>query len=149
MRISDWSSDVCSSDLWNHADEGEAGTTVVYAGTMESSRRLDKLPGDIDALLDEAGLSDAVGQDEVPESDWDILDTIRGNREFLAWAYDLGHGTIELSIRKRRTDSPVYLAAWGPWELARNHVDAKRVRSGKHVTVIVDMGGHGILKTKK
>src|SRR3546814_12381369 len=126
MRISDWSSDVCSSDLpdlqvvhpdgavaaikalawqgntlyaraaiWNHADEGEAGTTVVYAGTMESSRRLDKLPGDIDALLDEAGLSDAVGQDEVPESDWDILDTIRGNRDFLAWAYDLGHGTIE------------------------------------------------------
>src|SRR3546814_1340881 len=98
MRISDWSSDVCSSDLpdlqvvhpdgavaaikalawqgntlyaraaiWNHADEGEAGTTVVYAGTMESSRRLDKLPGDIDALLDEAGLSDAVGQDEVPD----------------------------------------------------------------------------------
>src|SRR3546814_4351702 len=86
---------------------------------MESSRRLDKLPGDIDALLDEAGLSDAVGQDEVPESDWDILDTIRGNRDFLAWAYDLGHGTIELRIRKRRADSPVYLAAWGSWELSR------------------------------
>src|SRR3546814_18374448 len=65
MRISDWSSVVCSSDLW------------------------------------------------------DILDTIRGNRDFLAWAYDLGHGTIELRIRKRRADSPVYLAAWGSWELSR------------------------------
>jgi hypothetical protein len=53
----------------------------------------------------------------VPESDWDILETIRGNRDFLAWAYDLGHGTIELRMRKRARGSPTALVAWGSRDL--------------------------------
>jgi hypothetical protein len=99
--------------------EGENGTTAVYAATMDAGRRLDAVPGDISALLDDAEQPGVVRQDEVPESDQDILETIRGNRDFLAWAYDLGHGTIELRMRKRVPGSPTVLVAWGGWGLWR------------------------------
>jgi uncharacterized protein YecT (DUF1311 family) len=112
--------------IWSNSGEGEEGTTVVYATTMESSRRLNTVPPDIYALLDDAGQPGAVGQDEVPESDWDILETIRGNRDFLVWPYDLGHGTIELRTRKRAPGSPVYLVAWGSWGLWQYLFDADR-----------------------
>ncbi|WP_049769347.1 lysozyme inhibitor LprI family protein [Nitrobacter hamburgensis] len=106
--------------------QGEEGTTVVYAATVDANRRLDEVPGDIYALLDDASQPGVVGQDEVPESDWDILETIRGNRDFLAWAFDLGHGTIELRTRKRASGSPVYLVAWGSWGLWQYLFDTGR-----------------------
>jgi hypothetical protein len=49
---------------------------------------------------------------------------MRGNRDFLVWAYDLGHGTIELRLRKRVPGSPTTLVAWGGWELASYLFDA-------------------------
>ena len=110
--------------IWTMEGEGEEGTTIVYAATMEGSRQLDEVPADIYALLDQAGQPGVVGQDEVPESDWDILDTMRSNRDFLVWAYDLGHGTIELRLRKRAPDTPTTLVAWGGWELASYLFDA-------------------------
>jgi uncharacterized protein YecT (DUF1311 family) len=106
--------------------QGEEGTTVVYAATVDANRRLDEVPGDIYALLDDASQPGVVGQDEVPESDWDILETIRGNRGFLGWAFDLGHGTIELRTRKRVSGSPVYLVAWGSWGLWQHLFDTGR-----------------------
>ncbi|MEH6949913.1 lysozyme inhibitor LprI family protein [Nitrobacter sp. NHB1] len=106
--------------------QGEEGTTVVYAATVDANRRLNEVPGDIYALLDDASRPGVVGQDEVPESDWDILETIRGNRDFLAWAYDLGHGTIELRTRKRASGSPDYLVAWGSWGLWQYLFDTRR-----------------------
>jgi uncharacterized protein len=110
--------------IWSKEGEGEEGTSVVYAATMEESHQLDEVPADIYTLLDEAGQPGVVGQDEVPEADWDILDTMRGNRDFLVWAYDLGHGTIELRLRKRVPGSPTALVAWGGWELASYLFDA-------------------------
>jgi uncharacterized protein YecT (DUF1311 family) len=106
--------------------QGEEGTSVVYTATVDANRRLDEVPDDIYALLGDASQPGVVGQDEVPESDWDILETIRGNRDFLAWAYDLGHGTIELRTRKRVSGSPVYLVAWGSWGLWQYLFDTGR-----------------------
>jgi len=110
--------------VWSTEGEGEEGISAVYAATIAGSNRLDDVPADIYTLLDEAGQPGVVGQDEVPESDWDILETIRSNRDFLVWAYDLGHGTIELRLRKRVPGSPNYLVAWGGWELASYLFDA-------------------------
>jgi uncharacterized protein YecT (DUF1311 family) len=110
--------------VWSKEGEGEEGTSVVYAATIASSHRLDDVPADIYELLDDAAQPGMVGQDEVPESDWGILETIRSSRDFLAWAYDLGHGTIELRLRKRVPGTPTYLVAWGGWELASYLFDA-------------------------
>ncbi|HEU4806082.1 MAG TPA: hypothetical protein VFS91_09825, partial [Nitrobacter sp.] len=69
-------------------------------------------------------------------SDWDILETIRGNRDFLAWAFDLGHGTIELRTRKRVPGSPAYLVAWGGWGLWHYLFDTNR----SHLVYAADTG---------
>jgi uncharacterized protein YecT (DUF1311 family) len=112
--------------IWSKDGQGDEGTTAVYTATMNASGRLDDVPGDIYALLEEAGQPGTAGQGEVPESDWDILETIRGNRDFLAWAYDLGHGTIELRTRRRVSGSPIYLVAWGSWGLWQYLFDTDR-----------------------
>ncbi|HTN62954.1 MAG TPA: hypothetical protein VL147_15645, partial [Devosia sp.] len=117
-----------------------------YAATMQGSSRLDDVPGDIYTLLDEAAQPGMVGQDEVPESDWDSLDAMRGNRDFLAWAYDLGHGTIELRTRKRVLGSPVYLAAWGSWSLWQYLFEPDRsqlVYAADTGIAVFDMATHG------
>ncbi len=123
-----WQSDTLYARVatWSRDSGGENGATAVYAATIDASRRVDAVPDDIDALLDDAGQPGVVRQDEVPESDQDILETIRGNRDFLAWAYDLGHGTIELRMRKRVPDSPTVLVAWGGWSLWRYLFEPKR-----------------------
>jgi uncharacterized protein len=110
--------------IWTEKGEGEEATSVVYAATFDGSRRLEEVPGDIYTLLEQGRGPGVVGQDEVPESDWDILDTMQGNRDFLVWAYDLGHGTIELRLRKRVPGSPTTLVAWGGWDLASYLFDA-------------------------
>lgn len=133
--------------IWSKEGEGEEGTSVVYAATIAGSTRLDDVPADIYTLLDEAGQPGVVGQDEVPESDWDILDTMRGNRDFLVWAYDLGHGTIELRLRKRVPGSPTTLVAWGGWDLASYLFDEGNsllVYPGDTGLVAFDMETHKI-----
>jgi uncharacterized protein YecT (DUF1311 family) len=52
--------------IWTMEGEGEEGTTIVYAATMEGSRQLDEVPADIYALLDQAGQPGVVGQDVLP-----------------------------------------------------------------------------------
>ena len=105
--------------------EGETAPQSVYAATAEGSRRLDDVPADIVALLDVDG-STKTGQDELTESDGESPEAVQGNRDFLAWIDDRGHGTIELKMRGRAAGSPVWLAAWGGWELASYLFDAKR-----------------------
>jgi uncharacterized protein YecT (DUF1311 family) len=132
--------------VWSKKDQGEEGATAVYAATIAGSRRLDDVPGDIHALLDDAGQPDTVAQDEVSESESDILETVRGNRDFLAWTDDLGHGTIELRLRKRTPRSPAYLVAWGGWELASYLFDTERSRlvyPGDTGITVFDMATRG------
>lgn len=108
-------------------DEPEHGATAVYTATMAGSQRLDEVPDDVQALLDQAAASNTADRDAVPESDQDALGVLRGNRDFLVWTVDLGHGTIELRTRARTPPAaPVYRAAWGSWELGAFLLDARR-----------------------
>ena len=122
--------------IWGKNGEGEENTTAVYAATMDVSRRLAEVPGDVYTLLDEARQPGTVKQDEVPESDWDILEAIQANRHFLAWTNDLGHGTIELRTRKRTSGTSIHLVAWGSWELWRFLFDTGR----SQLVYAADMG---------
>jgi hypothetical protein len=115
--------------LWGGGNAGdpEKSPTVVHAATMDGSHPLNEVPGDIQALLD-APRPDVIAPDEAPESGPDVLGAVRGNRDFLVWADDLGHGTIELRMRRRRPGSPVYRVAWGSWDLGAHLFDARRSR---------------------
>ncbi len=102
---------------WSNAGNGEDSATAVYAATMDASCRLDSVSGDVAALLDAAGQPGTVEADEMPDDEQDGVEAIRGNRHFLVWVSDLGHGTIELKMRKRVAGSPPSLVAWGSWGL--------------------------------
>ena len=131
--------------IWSNDDKGEDGATAVYAATMDAGRRLDQVPGDIRALLDKVQ-SGTVKEEEVPESDGADLDAVRGNRHFLVWAADLGHGTIELKMRKRIAGAPVHLVAWGSRSLWRNLFDVERsqlVYAADTGISVFDMTTHG------
>lgn len=132
--------------IWSKDSKGEAGASTVYAATVDGSTRLDDVPADIAALLDSESEAPAVGPDEMIESDGEGPQAIRGNRDFLAWIDDLGHGTIELKMRKRAAGSPAWLVAWGGWELAGYLFDASRSRlvypADTGISVF-DMATHG------
>src|SRR3546814_14705464 len=65
MRISDWSSDVCSSDLHADGDEGnEAGNDEIYAGWNN-----DSISGDAQAIADGHAESDSVNKAEGTNSE--------------------------------------------------------------------------------
>ncbi len=132
--------------IWSREGEGEEGTTAVYAASLHGMKRLGDVPADIYALLDAASHAGAVGQEEVSEEDRDIIDTMRGDRDFLAWTDDLGHGTIELKVRKRAPGSPAYLVAWGGWELADPLLDPVHpllVYPADTGLTLLDMATHG------
>src|SRR3546814_1960713 len=52
MRISDWSSDVCSSDLWAHLAAYQANNTLIIADRAANVRRLGKLIAEMDQAGD-------------------------------------------------------------------------------------------------
>lgn len=133
--------------LWGASGDGdpEKSPTVTLAATLEGSRPLNTIPPDIQALLD-APQPDTIDPDEISENSQDILGTPRGNRDFLAWAEDLGHGTIELRMRKRSPGSPVYRVAWGSWDLGAYLFDARRAQliySADTGLMMFDMATHG------
>lgn len=133
--------------LWGASGDGdpEKSPTVVLAATPDGSHPLSAVPRDIQALLD-APPPDTVSPDEIPESSQDILGTPQGNRDFLVWAEDLGHGTIELRMRKRSPGSPVYRVAWGSWDLGAYLFDARRAQliySADTGIMAFDMATHG------
>lgn len=132
--------------IWSKDSKGEAGASTVYAATVDGSTRLDDVPADIAALLDSESEPPAVGPDEMTESDGESWQAIRGNRDFLAWIGDLGHGTIEFKTRKRAAGPPAWLVAWGGWELAGYLFDANRSRlvyTADTGITILDMATHG------
>ena len=102
---------------WSKTSDGENGTTAVYAAAMDISRRLDTVPGDVTSLLDNAEQPDTAAADEVADDEQDGVEVVHGNRRFLVWTHDRGHGTIELKMRKRVAGSQPSLVAWGSWEL--------------------------------
>lgn len=132
--------------IWSRESIGEEGATAVYAATIDAIRRLDQAPDVIRALLDKAGQSDTVREDEVPERDRGGPDVVRGNHHLLVWAADLGHGTIELRMRKRAAGAPVYLVAWGSRSLWHYLFDADRsqlVHATDTGISVFDMTTHG------
>jgi uncharacterized protein YecT (DUF1311 family) len=132
--------------IWSRDSESEEGASAVYAATIEGRTRLEEVPADIAALLDGEGEPAGIGQDEMTASDGESPEAIRGNRDFLAWADDLGHGTIELKTRKRAAGSPAYLAAWGSWGLWSYLFDTRRsllVYSGDTGITVFDMATRG------
>src|SRR3546814_18856990 len=69
MRISDWSSDVCSSDLGLLADAGVVGAAV--ADRLVEDRRVGGQPGDavlVDVALQRAVVEDLAGDVVQPEA---------------------------------------------------------------------------------
>lgn len=126
IGVTAWQGDTLYMRVAEWGGEGETAPQSVYAATAEGSRRLDEVSADIIALLDAHGRSADAGQDELMESDGESPEVIRGNRDFIAWVDDRGHGTIELKMRKRTTGSPPYLMGWGGWELASYLFEAKR-----------------------
>lgn len=132
--------------IWSAASKGEDGESVVYAATIDGGSRLNEVPAEIRTLLDKASRSGTVAPDAVPESVSDNLEAIRGNRHFLVWADDRGHGTIELRVRKRAAGAPVHLVAWGSWELWQYLFDADRsqlVYAADTGIAVFDMATHG------
>jgi len=110
--------------IWSKDSKGEAGASTVYAATVDGSTRLDDVPGDIAALLDGESESPAVRPGEMTESDGESPQAIRGNGDLLAWVDDLGHGTLELKMRKRVAGSAATLVAWGSHSLSHYLFDA-------------------------
>src|SRR3546814_12139968 len=118
MRISDWSSDVCSSDLRGHAvgdpfdaaagrlgGRGEAGGGGADVGELDGIQR--------------AG---------------------RGHRHALAVAHAVEAGLVDAQAGGVAAVVPI-----GQFDLPR---DRKSVVQGKSVSVRVDLGGRRIIKKK-
>lgn len=112
--------------VWSKDAEGEKGINAIYVATVGGSTRLDAAPADVAALLDAEDEPAEVGQDEMTASDGESPQAIRGNRHFLAWIDDRGHGTIELKMRKRAAGSPATVVAWGSRGLWNYLFDADR-----------------------
>lgn len=132
--------------VWGGDGESEGGVSVVYAATLDGNRRLGEVPADVAALLDGEVEPAGAGDDELTQNDAESPESIRGNRDFLAFVDDLGHGTIELRTRKRAAGLPAYLVAWGGWELASYLFEPDRSRlvypADTGMTVL-DMATHG------
>ncbi|CAM5180052.1 hypothetical protein CDEF62S_04359 [Castellaniella defragrans] len=117
--------------VWGGDGDGERVESVVYAATIEGHTLLGDVPADIRALLDPANPPNAVASDEALREQMlrdepDHIEPVQGNRDFLVWADDPGHGTISLKMRKRVTGSPAYLVAWGSWNLSHPLLDSRR-----------------------
>src|SRR3546814_20794153 len=123
MRISDWSSDVCSSDL-RFALRG-ARIIKSISGNRDTAERITPAKiEDFSKALDE-------------------LDALRnGLRDAGFWSP--AHGTLWLALYLHVIDGMMKCAAG---EMAIQ--DRKSVGSGKSVSVRVDLGGHRIIKKKK
>src|SRR3546814_15179511 len=122
MRISDWSSDVCSSDLFR-----------AHTMTRRTQFRLDKVTDRIHVL--EGRMVVYLNVDEV-------IQTIRESdepRAALMERFDLSERQAEdiLEMRLRQ------LA-----RLEGFQIDRKSVVQGKSVSVRVDLGGRRIIKNK-
>src|SRR3546814_16245211 len=128
MRISDWSSDVCSSDLWLRRDEEQGGLGPAAAHHRGDPR------GRQEACRDRRG--QLLGQ-QLP-----------GPAARLGRQYGAEFPQILEPKRRRehRRHGQAARQLWSP-DLARR-VDRKSGVWGKSVTVRGDYGGRRVIKTK-
>src|SRR3546814_15615203 len=114
MRISDWSSDVCSSDLGTNAGlkRVSAGTEAAsYTELLHVRRR----------FIHKEALRSATAL---------VTNAVLATRDQRIWG-EAGTACASDSTK---------VGAWG---------DRKSVVSGKSVSVRVDLGGRGLIQTKK
>jgi uncharacterized protein YecT (DUF1311 family) len=146
IKATAWQGDTLYARVAEWGGEGESAPQTVYTATVEDSRRLDEVPAAASALLDAGDDVAETGREEMMASDGESPQSVRGNRDFLAWIDDLGHGTIELKTRKRTAGSPADLVAWGGWELAPYLFDENRsqlVYAGDTGITVFDMPTRG------
>src|SRR3546814_12881426 len=117
MRISDWSSDVCSSDLAGPAERHHRFQGAKY---RRRDARLDRLPFDLDPRL---GIVLRLGQAGIDEAEGDVVHAhlqpppFLGKRLGHAGEGGLGRRIIDLPRPEERTvekecDSPGRLRRW-------------------------------------
>src|SRR3546814_11385589 len=132
MRISDWSSDVCSSDLVTAARIGDTPerTRFVLEMSADLPYRVFTLPDPFRVVVD------------LPEVAWSLPDARQPQARGLISALRFGLFAPG--------PSRVVLAVTGPVLLQKVFVipDRKRVVSGKSVSVRLDPGGRRIIKKK-
>src|SRR3546814_20882582 len=123
MRISDWSSDVCSSDLYSYFDTLVNDYMIRFGG-------LDMVNDPVIGLVVETAcrFHQSIGFPETIEA---CLRTAK-----------LGNSSVRHEIGLFRDGQP-HPAATG------HFVDRKSVVQGKSVSVRVDLGGRRIIKQKK
>src|SRR3546814_19414089 len=118
MRISDWSSDVCSSDLSADRNRGDWGLLLRLAG------------------LADAGES-VVNRSDQPRTIADFDLVVRHMRR-----NDVSRQSNEILV------APRFLAHSPAPAYRRIRTYRQSVVSGKSVSVRVDLGGRGIIKKK-
>src|SRR3546814_10969226 len=134
MRISDWSSDVCSSDLVEQAQEDVDKTSAV--GIAAGNGRL-------------FGREVEQGENRAPS----LVERGFGAACFDAFAHRLVAASLRLGLnfQQRRPDDGLgdhqEQRDLGTMTMRGAHA-RKRVEWGKGVSVRVDMGGSSITKTK-
>src|SRR3546814_17446154 len=126
MRISDWSSDVCSSDLLREADGVSPlpPHRLAGGGAGAGGDRVRRVRAPVERRPQLPGLADLLRSRRVAD---------RRQR----------------SRRPRRQRDPPGGGAQGLARTAASHEDRKSVVSGKRVSVRVDLGGSRINKKQK
>src|SRR3546814_17762992 len=125
MRISDWSSDVCSSDLV--AQRGRVHVQLVLVGARVQADVADGEERSLEPILEMAGTRHHREIQPGLLQFSDVLHRQVGERAFVALAAE---------------HEPVHVDRMGP-------LDRKSVVSGTGVTVSLDIGGRGIIKKNK
>src|SRR3546814_14183168 len=134
MRISDWSSDVCSSDLETRADR--ECLTVGDEAVVAAVRIHDRQP--LDAVPLGAALGD-IGDAAVEEGRFARQARIDGIGAFMRRAAPVGGLDFEPLANQLAAERGIIQIA----------ADRQSVVSGKSVSVRVDLGGRRIIKKKK
>lgn len=125
IRVIAWEGDshlFARLSLW-----GDTSATVTVEASMEGYKRLSAPPSWVTELLDAVPLfPNAVPGSEIPAAYRDAPQAVQGNSRFIVWADDRSRGAVELKMRKRGSDAPGDVVAWGSWELAHFLFDADR-----------------------
>src|SRR3546814_17369344 len=134
MRISDWSSDVCSSDL---PDQSQFAARVTM-NRRKSFKVPQTLPSPHRPLINAA----AQGQHQRQRVVRDLVNAIvRNIRDFDAFLCSPPNGNGVYTYARTGNDlAPLHTI---------DHLDRKSVVSGKSVSVRVDLGGRRIIKKKR
>src|SRR3546814_13045253 len=130
MRISDWSSDVCSSDLFEQgldALDERSGVEAVDDAVIERRRQIHHRAQHDLSVLDDWSLDQLVDAD---------------NRNFRCVDHRSGDDAAE------RAETGDRDSRTAPFLTCGFAINGKKDRQGKKVTVSVNLGGRCLIKTK-